>query len=149
MTRTLVPWTTSPSRLFESLRREMNELMDQFFGSDGGTDLTVWFAPRMNLAETDQAFEVTVDLPGMKPEDFSVELKEGQLWITGERRQETEEKGKTYHRVERQYGRFQRVIPLPAAVNPEKIEAQYKDGVLHITLPKDETAQPKRIPVKT
>ncbi|HPU05027.1 MAG TPA: Hsp20/alpha crystallin family protein [Thermogutta sp.] len=149
MTRTLVPWTTSPSRLFESLRREMNELMDQFFGSDGGTDLTFWFAPRMNLAETDQAFEVTVDLPGMKPEDFSVELKEGQLWITGERRQETEEKGKTYHRVERQYGRFQRVIPLPAAVNPEKIEAQYKDGVLHITLPKDETAQPKRIPVKT
>jgi len=127
----------------------MNELMDQFFGSDGGTDLTFWFAPRMNLAETDQAFEVTVDLPGMKPEDFSVELKEGQLWITGERRQETEEKGKTYHRVERQYGRFQRVIPLPAAVNPEKIEAQYKDGVLHITLPKDETAQPKRIPVKT
>ncbi len=149
MTRTLVPWTTSPTRLFESLRREMNELMDQFFGSDGGTDLTLWFAPRINLAETDQEFEVTVDLPGMKPEDFSVELKEGQLWITGERRQETEEKGKTYHRVERQYGRFQRVIPLPAAVNPDKIEAQYKDGVLHITLPKDETAQPKRIPVKT
>jgi len=76
-------------------------------------------------------------------------LKEGQLWITGERRQESEEKGKTYHRVERQYGRFQRVIPLPAAVNPEKIDAEYKDGVLHITLPKDETAQPKRIPVKT
>lgn len=149
MTRTLVPWTTTPSRLFESLRREMNELMDQFFGSDGGTEFALWFAPRVNLAETDQAFEVTVDLPGMKPEEFSVELKEGQLWITGERRQESEEKGKTYHRVERQYGRFQRVIPLPAAVNPEKIEAEYKDGVLHITLPKDETAQPKRIPVKT
>jgi len=127
----------------------MNELMDQFFGSDGGTEFALWFAPRVNLAETDQAFEVTVDLPGMKPEEFSVELKEGQLWITGERRQESEEKGKTYHRVERQYGRFQRVIPLPAAVNPEKIEAEYKDGVLHITLPKDETAQPKRIPIKT
>jgi HSP20 family protein len=127
----------------------MNELMDQFFGSDGGTELALWFAPRINLAETDQAFEVTVDLPGMKPEEFSVELKEGQLWITGERRQESEEKGKTYHRVERQYGRFQRVIPLPAAVNPDKIEAEYKDCVLHITLPKDETAQPKRIPIKT
>jgi HSP20 family protein len=127
----------------------MNELMDQFFGSDSGTELGLWFAPRVNVAETDTAFEVSVDLPGMKPEDFSVELKEGHLWITGERRQETEEKGKTYHRVERQYGRFQRVIPLPAAVNPDKIEAEYKDGVLRITLPKDESAQPKRIPVKT
>ncbi|GIX02405.1 MAG: Hsp20/alpha crystallin family protein [Thermogutta sp.] len=149
MTRTLVPWTASPTRLFESLRREMNELMDQFFGGENGTELGLWFAPRVNVAETDTAFEVSVDLPGMKPEDFSVELKEGHLWITGERRQETEEKGKTYHRVERQYGRFQRVIPLPAAVNPDKIEAEYKDGVLRITLPKDESAQPKRIPVKT
>lgn len=149
MTRTLVPWTASPTRLFESLRREMNELMDQFFGSENGSEWNLWFAPRINVAETDAAFEVSVDLPGMKPEDFSVELKEGQLWITGERRQETEEKGKTYHRVERQYGRFQRVIPLPAAVNAEKIEAEYKDGVLRITLPKDESAQPKRIPVKT
>lgn len=148
MTRTLVPWTASPTRVFDVLRREMNELMDQFLGGEAGNELAVWFAPRINLAETDDAFEITVDLPGMKPEDFAVELKEGQLWITGERRQETEEKGKTYHRVERQYGRFQRVIPLPGSVNPEKIEAQYKDGVLQIKLPKDEAAQPKRIPVK-
>lgn len=149
MTRTLVPWTASPTRLFETLRREMNELMDQFFGNDNLPEWGAWFAPRCNVAETDTAFEISVDLPGMKPDDFSVELKEGQLWISGERRQETEEKGKTYHRVERQYGRFQRVIPLPAAVNPDKIEAEYKDGVLRITLPKDESAQPKRIPVKT
>ncbi|GAB6166293.1 Hsp20/alpha crystallin family protein [Thermostilla marina] len=150
MTRTLVPWTaTAPDRVFDTLRREMNELMEQFFGAEtNGRHGAPWYAPRVNLAETDKEFELTVDLPGMDPEDFQVELKEGQLWISGERKEEKEEKGKTYHRVERQYGKFQRVIPLPAAVNADKIEAEYRNGVLRITVPKDEAAQPKRISVK-
>jgi len=149
MARTLVPWTGNPVRMFESLRREINDLMDEFFGTQDGNELTPWFAPRINLAETDQAYEISVDLPGMKPEEFAVELKDGQLWISGERRHEHEEKGKTYHRVERQYGRFQRAVSLPTAVKADQIQAEYKDGVLRITVPKDESAQAKRIAVKT
>lgn len=151
MTRTLIPWTTgTPDRMFDTLRKEMNELMDQFFGEGNNRQLApAWYAPRINLAENDKAFEVTVDLPGLKPDEFNVELKEGQLWITGERKEEHEEQGKTYHRVERQYGRFQRVVPLPAAVDADKIEAEYKNGVLQITVPKNEAAQPKRITVKS
>jgi len=106
------------------------------------------FAPRTNVAETETEYEVTVDLPGMKPEDLDVELKDGHLWITGERKHEEEEKGKTYHRIERSYGHFRRVIPLEESVNPEKVDAEYKDGVLHITVAKDEAAQPRKIPVK-
>ncbi len=148
MSRMMVPFGFSTPRLFDSLRKEMDDVMTRFFGPEDGGELTPWFVPRTNLAETDAQFEVSLDLPGMKPEDFSVELKEGHLWVTGERIQEREEKGKTYHRVERQYGRFQRAIPIPANVQADKVEAQYKDGVLRITVPKDEAAQPKRIAVK-
>ncbi len=77
-----------------------------------------------------------------------VEFKGDQLWLTGERKHETEEKGKTFHRIERRYGRFERVIPLACPVNEANIAAEYKDGVLHVTVPKAEEARPKRIEVK-
>jgi HSP20 family protein len=102
----------------------------------------------MNVAETEERYEVTVELPGMKPEEFQVELKNGQLWISGEKKEEREEKGKTFHRVERRYGEFRRVIPLPTPVEEGRIEAQYKDGVLHVILPKAAEARPKHIEVK-
>jgi HSP20 family protein len=133
-------------RLFEGFRREMDRLWEDFFGGDAGRH--DWFAPRTNIAETDKEYEITLDLPGMKPEDFTVEVKDGNLWITGERKEETREEGKTYHSIECQYGQFRRVIPLGEAVNSDKIEAQYKDGVLRLTVPKAESAQPKRIEVK-
>lgn len=148
MTRTMVPWTVEPPRLFEDFRREMNQLVSNFFGREDGGLEGAWFTPRMNIAETDKSYEVTLDLPGMKPEEFDIELKEGQLWVTGERKHEKEEKGKTYHRIERQYGQFRRIIPLDLPVDADKVEAEYKDGVLHVTVPKSETAKPKRIEVK-
>jgi HSP20 family protein len=100
------------------------------------------------VAETDTGWEVTLDLPGMKPEDFDVEFKHGDLWITGERKYEHEEEGKTYHRVERQWGQFRRVIRMGEEVDAERVNAEYKDGVLHITVPKTEMARAKRIEVK-
>jgi HSP20 family protein len=148
MARSMIPWTSRLPAGFESLRREMNDLMTQFFGAEDGGTLT-WFSPRTNVAETDNAYEVSVDLPGMKPEDFAVELKEGQLWITGHRKEEKEETGKAYHLVERQYGEFRRVIPLDTSVDPDKVQAEYKDGVLHLTVPKSEAQKPKRIEIKT
>ena len=148
MTRMMVPWEVSGPRWFDDFRREMNQLMSDFLGSENGGEEARWFAPRTNVAETDKGYEVTLDLPGMKPEEFNVELKEGQLWVTGERKHEQEEKGKTYHRIERHYGQFRRIIPLDATVDAERVEADYKDGVLHVTVPKSEAARPKRIEVK-
>ena len=83
----------------------------------------------------------------MKPEEVNVEFKDDALWITGERKHESEEKGKTFHRVERHYGSFRRIIRLGTDVNPETINANYKEGVLTVTTAKTEAARPKRIEV--
>jgi HSP20 family protein len=128
----------------------MEDLMERFFGTDAGTPFVEEeFALAVNLAETDSQLEVTVDLPGIKPEEVKVELKNGDLWITGERKEEKEEKGKQYRRIERRYGSFCRVMTLPSPVDESKVNAEYHDGVLRISLPKSEKVKPKRIEVKT
>lgn len=147
MTRTLFPWTHWSPVLFEGFGKEMNRLFDR--GGDADGNDSALFAPRVNIAETDKNYEVTVDLPGMKPEEFNVEFKDGQLWISGERKQESEEKGKTYHRVERYFGQFRRVIALGADVDAEGVEANYRDGVLSLHVPKIAAVQPRRINVKS
>ncbi len=157
MVKALTPWTgsrpvtpfgTRGPRWFDDLRHEMDDLLEQFFGAEDGGREGVMFAPRANVAETEREYEITLDLPGLKPEEVNVELKENQLWVSGERRHEAEEKGKTYHRIERAYGQFRRVIPLTSQVKTDAIAAEYRDGVLRITVPKHEAAQPKRIEVK-
>jgi HSP20 family protein len=132
------------------MEREFENLMERFFGPEENRWLG-WptSVPPANVAETEENVEVTVELPGMKPEEVHVEFKNGELWISGERKAETEEKGKAFHRVERSYGEFRRVIPMPAAVNEEKIEAEYREGVLRITVPKTEESKPRHIRVKT
>ena len=84
----------------------------------------------------------------MKPEELTVEYKGGELWLSGERKQENEEKGKTFHRIEKPYGRFERPIPLASHVDEGIISAEYHDGVLRVTVPKAEQARAKRIEVK-
>jgi HSP20 family protein len=126
----------------------MDHLLDRFGGTEDGGTLSQSFAPETNLAETERQFEITVDLPGVRAEDFNLEFNDGQLWITGERRQEKEEKGKTYHRVERSYGQFRRGISLGPDVDPEKIDATYRDGVLTVIVPKSPAACPRKIEVK-
>jgi len=147
MVASLIPWEARPLPMFDRLRRDMDRLLDSFFGEENGGRFE-GFTPKINLAETEDHYEVTVDLPGMKPEEFDIQLTENELWITGERKQETEQRDRTYHRVERYYGKFRRVIPLSANVDRERVEAEYKDGVLRITVAKDESAQRKRIEVK-
>jgi HSP20 family protein len=91
---------------------------------------------------------VTVDLPGVKPEDVCVELHDNQPKISGNRNTEDEPKGRTYHRVERPSGEFRRVIALPVPVDEAKIEADFHQGVLKVLLPKSEKVKPTRIAVK-
>ena len=148
--RSLVPVGTRFAWPLGDFRRNMDSLLEEFFGGNGGTEMAIeGFVPRVNVAETENEYEVAVDLPGVKPEELNVEYKGSELWLTGERKNETEEKGKTFHRIEKRYGRFERAIPLACPVNEAKITAEYKDGVLHVTVPKTEEARPKRIEVKT
>jgi HSP20 family protein len=124
-------------------------MLTNMFGRDmeSWSELAAW-SPRANLAETATDLELTGELPGVKPEDGHVELHDGELWVTGEMKDETEEKGKTFHKVERRYGEFRRVLPLPAEADKEKVEARLTDGVLKVLIPKTEKARPKAIPVK-
>jgi len=147
MSRHLVPWRERLPQFFGDFEREMENLMERFLtdGNKGGALQT--FAPRTTVAETDNEYVVEVDLPGLKPEDIRVEMHGNELWLSGERKQEKEEKGKNYHRVEQEYGCFERVIPLAAPVNEEKITAKYQDGVLKVNVPKSEEVKPKRVPV--
>ena len=109
--------------------------------------MTVWL-PHVNLSETENAYLVAVDLPGMTRDEINVEVVQGDLWITGERRQESEESGKTFHRVECAYGTFRRMIRLGDAVDSARVDAEYKEGVLRITVPKAEAAKPHRIEIR-
>src|SRR5690606_6340704 len=103
----------------------------------------------LDVDETDKAYTVTTEMPGVKPENIHVNLDGDYLMIEGEiPAQETNEEGTRSLMRERRYGRFTRSIRLPLAVDSDKVEATYEDGVLKLTLPKSEVVQPKQIPVK-
>ena len=135
-----------PFAHFPAPQGGLTNLLDQFFGDEQW--MPAGFVPQTDLVETENAFEVSVDLPGLKPEDVQVELHEGALWISGKREEEKEEKGKSYHRVERRHGEFRRVLPLPATIDEEHVEAKFDDGVLKVTVPKVMEAKAKKIEVK-
>jgi HSP20 family protein len=106
------------------------------------------WVPSVDVSETEGAYQIKAEIPDVKKEDVKVTLEEGVLTIQGERKQEKEEKGKRYHRVERSYGRFVRSFTLPDVVDEEKVKAEFKDGILNLALPKSEKAKPKAIEVK-
>jgi len=146
----LIPWSERLPRPISRLEEEMERFFGQMLPRDEGWLKSLGgFAPDVNVVETEEGFEVTADLPGIKPEEMSVELRDGGLWISGKKEEEKEEKGKTYHRLERRYGEFRRVVPVPGATDDEKVQAEYHDGVLKISVPKSEAAKPKKIEVKT
>lgn len=106
------------------------------------------WAPTVDISETEAEYAIKAELPEVKKEDVKVTVEDGVLTLQGERKQEKEEKGKKYHRVERSYGRFVRSFTLPDSVDESKVRAEYTDGVLHLHLPKSEKAKPKQIDVK-
>lgn len=144
---TLVPRMERLPRPLIRFEREMENLMERLFRPDEERWM-VGFVPAANVAETETGYEVTMELPGMNRQEFNVELKDGDLWVTGEKKEEKEEKGKSFHRVERTYGEFCRVIRLPGEVVADKISADYKEGVLRILVPKTEKAKPRHVEVK-
>lgn len=120
-------------------------LVDRFFNDDftsGGSVAT--FSPNVDIAETDQAFEIAVNVPGMQKGDFSIDLNDDRITISGERKLKKEKDERNFHSVESYYGTFSRSFYLPDVINRDKVDATYQDGILHITLPKDEKKVTKK-----
>ncbi|NPB09101.1 MAG: Hsp20/alpha crystallin family protein [Thermodesulfobacteria bacterium] len=140
----LVPW-----RPLRDLKREMDRLWNEFFRKETLPDIfeTEW-VPALDISETKDAVIVRADVPGIDPNEIEITISGNTLTIRGEKKQEREEKGENFYRVERSYGSFVRSIQLPAEVETDKVEATYKNGVLKIILPKKSEAKGKQIPVK-
>jgi HSP20 family protein len=132
------------------LQEEMNTLFEDFFGVDRRTDETrfIRWAPRVDIVEEEKNFEVTADLAGLKKEDIKVEVRDNVLTVRGEKKIEDEKKERNYRIAERRYGEFVRTFTLPENVNRDGIEAEFKDGVLRLTIPKTEEPKPKEIEVQ-
>ena len=140
----------NPFRELEDMRGRLNRL----FGEpsfprigENGMSFSGW-SPAVDVQETDKEYLIKADLPDVKKEDVKVELLDGTLTIEGERQQEKEEKGKTFHKIEREYGKFLRRFAMPSEVDASKVQADFKNGVLNVHLPKSATAKPKAIDVK-
>ncbi len=132
-----------------TLRDEIDRLFEEPLSELARTSqLLGGWAPPVDLHEDKDNFVVKVELPGMRKEDIEASLHDGTLSISGERKSEERFENAEVYRSERFFGRFQRIITLPAAVAADKINAQYKDGVLTVTLPKAEEAKPKQIDVQ-
>ncbi|HYX78452.1 MAG TPA: Hsp20/alpha crystallin family protein [Solirubrobacterales bacterium] len=139
----LVRW--DPAREVDTLQSEVNRLFDTFFGGPGdGGGMRRW-VPAMDLLETDDHLVLRADLPGLDREDVNLEIKDGVLTVSGERRAEHEERGKNFYRAERAFGSFSRSLTLPEHVDAEKISADFEKGVLEIRIPKPEERKPQRI----
>jgi HSP20 family protein len=160
--RDLAPWTRSRGIApfardpFTSLRQQMERLFDDFltpFDTTRGLateqDSGVW--PSVDVDETDKAYKVTAELPGLEQKDVEVTLRDNALIISGEKRREHKEQngGRTY--AERSFGRFMRSIPLDTEVDADKVQANFKNGILAVELPKNPAAKDKtrRIEVKS
>jgi HSP20 family protein len=103
--------------------------------------------PAMDLVETDDHLVLRGDLPGMNEDDVDIEVKDNVLTVSGERKAQHEDKGEGYHRVERAFGSFSRSLTLPQGVDPDRIEASFKDGVLEVRIPKPAEAKPRRVQI--
>jgi len=116
----------------------IDRFVDRFFNESFDQSKSA-FTPGADVAETDSAFEIQVAVPGLNKKDISIDLKDGYLTISGERKFEKEDQSKNFYSVQTQYGTFKKAFQLPDSVVEEKIEASYKNGILHVLIPKDET----------
>lgn len=137
--RTLRTFTTN--NLFDDL------FNDRFFNNDVTVGKS--FTPQVDISETEKAFELSFAIPGIKKNEIKIDLNEGQLVVSGERKFEEKKEDKNFHSVETRYGSFSRSFHLPDNIDVEKVEAKYEDGLLNITIPKDEKKiQKKTIAIK-
>ena len=130
-----------------AIQDEMNQVFGRARQGQGQGGGRVW-APALDISERKDAYVVTVEVPGVNPDDLDITLEDGLLTIQGERQFTQESTEQQFHRVERRYGSFRRSITLPSRVQADSIEASFENGVLQIVVPKAEEAKPKRIQVR-
>lgn len=134
----------------EAIRRDMDRIFDDISPfsrirrGNGGTGLELW-APDADLSETEDAYSLTVDLPGLTKKDIEVSYQDHRLTISGERKEEKKEEGKDFLRQERYRGTFTRSFTMPTKVVEDKIKASFKDGVLTVSVPKAEVKKAKLV----
>ena len=141
---------TAPWHPFEDLRREVDRLFEDFGHGSWFRPLrsiepmfqrAVWGIPAVDIVENDAGFEIAAELPGMDASNVELTLRNGNLVLKGEKQEEKEEKSKDYYLKERQFGSFERTFAVPDGVDASKIAAEFKNGVLTVTLPKTAEAQ--------
>jgi HSP20 family protein len=144
--------TWDPFREIEAMRNQFTRLLGERlplsrYGGSEELELTDWL-PLVDITEDTKEYTIKAELPGLTKENVKVTVEDGVLEITGERKQEKEEKDKKHHRIERSYGSFRRSFTLPEDSSGGTVSAEFKDGVLKVNLPKDQTAKPKSVEVK-
>ncbi len=145
----LIPWRDS--HLVEEARREFDDVFRRVFGpltENGNGNRKMTWSPHIDMSESDKSIIVKADVPGVDPKDIDVTVQNGVLTLTGEKKEEREEKQKNYQRTERFFGQFYRAIALPTGVDENNVAATTSKGVITITIPKKPDAQPKKVTIK-
>jgi HSP20 family protein len=141
----LVRW--DPTRELETLHTDVNRVFDTFFGGRLGNGATPRWVPAMDLVEADDHLVLRADLPGLDTDDVKLEINDGVLTVSGERRVEDEERKDGYHRVERAYGSFSRSLSLPRGIDADQVQAEFDKGVLEVRIPKPAERKPHRVQI--
>ena len=134
-------------RELDTLQSEMNRVFDAFFGSPANGGQARRWVPAMDLVEEADSLVLRADLPGLGHDDVNVEVKDGVLTISGERKAEERKEEEGYYRVERSFGSFSRSLTLPEGIDPDKVSAEFDNGVLEVRIPKPEERKPHRVQI--
>jgi HSP20 family protein len=140
-------WRDEPLAHIRGIRNEVADVLSRVLDTGTGL-LDLGIVPTADVCETDKTIEVRMDVPGMTAKDIDIHLNQNVLTVSGERVEEHEKKGRSFHRTERRMGCFSRSLTLPCPVIDDEVAAEYKDGVLTITLPKSKDSQARKIEVK-
>lgn len=151
----MIPWksyrTWDPFNEMGDIQQRINRLFDETFERfpvARSEALERTWSPAVDIYEDKENVIVKAELPGVNKDDVSIEVRDGVLTLTGERKHEQETKKENFHRIERTYGKFSRSFALPESVKVDRVKANYKDGVLEIIMPKEEKAKTRAIPIK-
>lgn len=137
----------SPFQEIETLQRQMNRLFDDLFVPTSSTNDKSCFVPAAELSETDEALYLKLEIPGMEPQDLDIQVTKDSVSISGERKEESKTENNGVTRSEFRYGKFERVIPLSKKIQNTDVTAEYKEGILTLTLPKAEEEQNRVVKV--
>lgn len=143
-----MPKRWEPFRELLSLRDNLDRLFNSFLGRQDGQGIASAWMPVVDIEENDEAYLIHAELPGLRKEEIKVSIQGNSLTLSGERQQEQEAQGKTYHRLECAHGRFLRTISLPGDIDIGKVRAEYRNGILMVTLPKSARDKTREIAIE-